>query len=179
MYALCGYLWSTHTKWLWTTTVNTVTIYDVHKWLLHHNYTQLGHPRFVGIPTNISASAGDNVTVTCSAFAVPEAEITWTHTSVSGVERSLAARTNVQISGNTITIFNVEYFQDGGKYTCTASNIHGSITTDAHLNLDCEFSLYRFMCIVNYHISSIHTTFSISTPVQYYLNTDNIDIVVT
>ena len=29
-----------------------------------------------------------------------------------------------------------------------------------------------------YHISSINTTFSISTPVWYYMNTNNIDIVV-
>ena len=32
------------------------------------------------------------------------------------------------------------------------------------------------MCIVNYRISSINTAFLISTPVRYYLNTDNIDI---
>ena len=106
------------------------------------------------MPTNISASAGDNVTFTCSAFAVPEAEITWTHTSVSGVERSLAARNNVQISGNIITIFNVEYFQDGGKYTCTASNSHGSIKTDAHLNLDCECSIYGDLCALLYVVKS-------------------------
>jgi len=92
--------------------------------------------------TNTSASAGSNITFTCSAFAVPEAMISWSHTSLSGVERNLTARTNVQITGNTIKIFNVEYFRDGGKYTCTAINRHGSIKTDAHLNLDCECDIY-------------------------------------
>ena len=98
----------------------------------------VGRPRFTDIPTNISASAGNNVTLICAAFAVPEAIIMWSHTSLSGVERDLNDRTNVQINGNAITISNVEYFQDGGKYTCTASNNHGSIKTDAHINLDCE-----------------------------------------
>lgn len=110
----------------------------------------LGRPRFINIPTNISASAGNNVTFACTAFAVPEAVITWSHTSLSGVERSLNTRTNVQIVGSTITVSNVEYFQDGGKYTCTASNNHGSIKTDAHLNLDCECSrtsvCYTYVC---------------------------------
>ena len=98
----------------------------------------IGRPRFTDIPTNISASAGNNVTLICTAFAVPEAIIVWSHTSLSGVERDLNDRTNVQINGNTITISNVDYFRDGGKYTCTASNNHGSIKTDAHINLDCE-----------------------------------------
>ena len=31
---------------------------------------------------------------------------------------------------------------------------------------------------MEYHVSSINTAFLISTPVQYYLNTNNIDIVV-
>ena len=52
--------------------------------------------------------------------------------------RNLTARTNVQISGNSISIFNVEYFQDGGKYTCTANNTHGVAKVDAFLNLDCK-----------------------------------------
>ena len=98
----------------------------------------LGSPRFTDTPTNISASAGSNVTLTCSAFAVPEPTITWSHTSLGGIERNLTARTNVEITGNTINIFNVEYFQDGGRYTCTANNTHGVRTVNAHLNLDCK-----------------------------------------
>lgn len=98
----------------------------------------IGSPRFTDVPTNISASAGNNVTFTCSAFAVPDPMITWSHTSLGGVERNLTARTNVQISGNVIKIFSVEYFRDGGKYTCTANNTHGVAAVNAFLNLDCK-----------------------------------------
>ena len=91
------------------------------------------------MPTNTSASAGSNITFTCSAFAIPEPAITWSHTSVGGIARNLTARSNVQITGNTITIFNVEYFQDGGKYTCTANNTHGVTAVNAFLNLDCKY----------------------------------------
>ena len=107
----------------------------------------LGSPRFTDVPTNISASAGNNVTFTCSAFAIPNPTITWSHTSLGGIERNLTARTNVQIYGNTIKIFNVEYFQDGGKYTCTANNTHGVTAVNAFLNLDCK-SINRIIVIL-------------------------------
>ena len=101
-------------------------------------FIYIGLPRFINVPTNISASAENNVTFTCIAFAVPEPVISWSHTSLGGVKRNLTARANVQISGNTITIFNVEYYRDGGKYTCTATNIHGTTEVNAFLNLDCK-----------------------------------------
>ena len=64
--------------------------------------------------------------------------ISWSHTSLGGIERNLTARTNIQITGGTIKIFDVEYFQDGGKYTCTANNTHGVTVVSAFLNLDCK-----------------------------------------
>ena len=54
--------------------------------------------------------------------------------------RNLTARTNVEINGNTITIYDVEYFRDGGKYTCTANNTHGVNKINAFLNLDCKLN---------------------------------------
>ena len=42
------------------------------------------------------------------------------------------------ISGDTLMIFHVDFFRDGGRYICTASNIHGSSSVNAHLNLDCK-----------------------------------------
>jgi len=43
------------------------------------------------------------------------------------------------INGDILMIYNVDYFRDGGRYTCTASNTHGSDSVNAHLNLDCKY----------------------------------------
>ena len=119
-------------------------------------YSILGPPRFVTVPTNTSASAGHNVTFTCTAFAVPQPMITWSHTSLGGIMRNLTARTNVLINGNTIQIFDVEYFQDGGEYTCTANNSHGVTETSAFLNLDCKYMYYSIRLILKYKNMYVH-----------------------
>ena len=58
------------------------------------------------------------------------------------------------------------------RYTrCTYVQVYTIVTPHP------SYSLTRYLCIA-YHISLINTAFSFSTPVQYYLNTNNIDIVV-
>jgi len=77
----------------------------------------------------------------CSAFGIPEPSISWSHISTSGVERNPETRDNVFVTGRLLNLINIDYFQDGGQYICTATNIHGSVNTTAYLNLDCKLTL--------------------------------------
>ena len=91
------------------------------------------------MPDNTSASQGNNITLRCSAFGIPEPLITWSHISNSGVERNPISRDNVYAVEDLLSITNIDYFQDGGQYICTASNIHGIVNATAYLTLDCKF----------------------------------------
>jgi len=105
---------------------------------IRHSLPSLGPPTFIDVPDNTSASQGNNITLRCSAFGIPEPLITWLHISNSGLERNPSRRDNVYAVRNLLSLTNIDYFQDGGQYICIASNIHGTVNASAYLTLDCK-----------------------------------------
>ncbi|KAI8497502.1 hypothetical protein Bbelb_248080 [Branchiostoma belcheri] len=85
-------------------------------------------PKFCHPPDPYPASIGDDVSLECSAFAVPN-KITFTW-SKNGTTLTNSSRLTVQSSGET-SILSISGVEEGdyGTYNCTAANEIGSSTT--------------------------------------------------
>ncbi|XP_035659260.1 nephrin-like [Branchiostoma floridae] len=85
-------------------------------------------PKFYPPPDPYPAAIGADVSMQCSAFAVPNSiAFTW---STNGTTLTNSSRLNIQSSRETsvLTIIGVEQV-DYGTYNCTAANIKGSSST--------------------------------------------------
>ncbi|XP_063888647.1 cell adhesion molecule Dscam2-like [Scylla paramamosain] len=84
---------------------------------------------------NVTAAWREDISLACGAVGVPEPILSWTHQGKP--IPSTNAHTNggpvVQRDG-TLTLGDLER-KDGGRYTCTATNTHGSDTVIYHLTV--------------------------------------------
>ena len=108
----------------------------------------LGPPDILVGPTSTIETDGNDVTLVCDAIASPQHNITWmfqrtnTGNTIMIINTSSPDPTMKYLidddvnstSFGTLTITDLQY-SDRGMYTCVAANIHGTVCTDAVVNV--------------------------------------------
>ena len=89
-------------------------------------------PRFRRPPVDKVQLIGENVTILCSAYAVPAPNITWLKNRVP-IDLNIQAVTAVystesHVTNSQLTILSLN-FSDTGEYSCMASNNLVSVQT--------------------------------------------------
>ena len=111
-----------------------------------HLYT--GPPDIIDPPVNTIEIDDNDVTLICTALALPQHNITWMYQRMrSNVGRDIistsSSDTNMKYlinntvnttSFGTLTITNLQY-DDRGIYTCVAANVHDAVSADAMVNV--------------------------------------------
>ncbi|KAF4086885.1 hypothetical protein AMELA_G00089470 [Ameiurus melas] len=80
---------------------------------------------------NATADYGESVTFTCRAYGSPEPNVTWHR---KGVELQESEQYAMRGRGTTLTIRNIRQ-DDGGSYTCKASNKAGDVQREIFLKV--------------------------------------------
>ncbi|XP_026769062.3 neural cell adhesion molecule 2 isoform X1 [Pangasianodon hypophthalmus] len=80
---------------------------------------------------NATADYGESVTFTCRAYGSPEPDVTWHR---KGVELQESEQYVMRARGTTLTIRNIKQ-DDGGSYTCKASNKAGDVQREIFLKV--------------------------------------------
>uniref|UniRef100_A0A8B9LMW0 Neural cell adhesion molecule 2 n=1 Tax=Astyanax mexicanus TaxID=7994 RepID=A0A8B9LMW0_ASTMX len=80
---------------------------------------------------NATADYGESVTFTCRAYGSPEPDVTWHR---KGVELQESEQYVMRARGTTLTIRNIKQ-DDGGSYTCKASNKAGEVQQEIVLKV--------------------------------------------
>uniref|UniRef100_A0AAR2ITJ8 Neural cell adhesion molecule 2 n=1 Tax=Pygocentrus nattereri TaxID=42514 RepID=A0AAR2ITJ8_PYGNA len=80
---------------------------------------------------NATADYGESVTFTCRAYGSPEPDVTWHR---KGVELQESEQYVMRARGTTLTIRNIKQ-DDGGSYTCKASNKAGEMQQEIFLKV--------------------------------------------
>ena len=93
----------------------------------------------VVVPTNVTFP--DNLTLTCTATAIPRPNITWYKDGaelMEGVQVSITSKEEGdRVLESTLTV--TSPFLDGiGSYTCTAENVVGTANSTAEVTVYCE-----------------------------------------
>ena len=89
---------------------------------------------------------GESITFTCSATAVPVPLITWSRLTYNNKSEQLTvSRGNVVVEGNMLTLNDVQYYQDTGNYSCTATNRQGISSTTNVLTVFGKFILVHVL----------------------------------
>ncbi|XP_065904077.1 hemicentin-1-like [Dysidea avara] len=107
-----------------------------------------GPPEIIDPPVDTAEIDDNDVTLICTAIALPQYNITWMYQRMrSDVGRDIistsSSDTNMKYLINntvnstnfgTLTITNLQY-DDRGIYTCVAANEHGAVSADAMVNV--------------------------------------------
>ena len=83
-------------------------------------------------PLDVVYDEGDNVTFTCSSLGGPNNTLQW-------------LKDGVELNGSTsenLTLVNITVIDDGGVYTCVASNAAGSDNASVSLNIRPVFIIH-------------------------------------
>ncbi|XP_051997917.1 neural cell adhesion molecule 2 isoform X2 [Xyrauchen texanus] len=91
-------------------------------------------PPVVSVPQqsfNATADYGESLTFTCRAYGSPEPNITWHR---KGVQLRESERYVTRARGTTLTVRNIQQ-DDGGSYTCKASNKAGEVENELFLKV--------------------------------------------
>ncbi|KAA0715592.1 Neural cell adhesion molecule 2 [Triplophysa tibetana] len=80
---------------------------------------------------NATADYGESVTFTCRAYGSPEPDVTWYR---KGVQLEESERYVMRARGTTLTVRNIQQ-NDGGSYTCKASNKAGEVEHELFLKV--------------------------------------------
>ncbi|XP_073767646.1 neural cell adhesion molecule 2 isoform X5 [Danio rerio] len=91
-------------------------------------------PPVVSVPQqsfNATADYGESVTFTCRAYGSPEPDVTWHR---KGVQLQESERYVMRARGTTLTVRNIQQ-DDGGSYTCRASNKAGEVEHELFLKV--------------------------------------------
>lgn len=91
-------------------------------------------PQFISRPADKTVTGGNSVTLKCSATGVPQPDISWQKDSGSDFPAARERRMHVDPDTDTYVITNVKA-EDMGVYTCSATNLAGSITTNISINV--------------------------------------------
>ena len=91
-------------------------------------------PQFLATPQDKTVQGGSNVKLKCSATGTPQPDISWQKDSGSDFPAARERRMHVDPDTDTYVIMNVKA-EDMGVYTCTATNLAGSITTNISINV--------------------------------------------
>ena len=91
-------------------------------------------PQFVLTPEDKTVTGGASVSLQCSAAGVPHPDISWQKDSGSDFPAARERRMHVEADTSTYVISNVQA-GDMGVYTCTATNLAGSVTTNTTLTV--------------------------------------------
>ena len=91
-------------------------------------------PQFIARPMDKTVTGGNSVTLKCSATGVPQPDISWQKDSGSDFPAARERRMHVDPDTDTYVITNVKA-EDMGVYTCSATNLAGSITTNISINV--------------------------------------------
>ena len=108
----------------------------------------IGPPEIIDPPVDTAEIDDNDVTLICTAIALPQYNITWMYQRMrSDVGRDIistsSSDTNMKYLINntvnstnfgTLTITNLQY-DDRGIYTCVAANEHGAVSADAMVNV--------------------------------------------
>ena len=92
-----------------------------------------------------SVPLGGSITLPCSASAIPQPVITWSRITHYGTENILESSGNLSIDGNNLTVSNVQYFEDDGNYTCTATNSRGTSTAIGRLKVHGTYVAHHYV----------------------------------
>ncbi|XP_051565368.1 neural cell adhesion molecule 2 isoform X3 [Myxocyprinus asiaticus] len=91
-------------------------------------------PPVVSVPQqsfNATADYGESVTFTCRAYGSPEPDVTWHR---KGVQLQESEQYVMRARGTTLTVRNIQQ-DDGGSYTCKASNKAGEVENELFLKV--------------------------------------------
>ena len=91
-------------------------------------------PQFELTPEPETVGGGGSVTLKCSASGYPQPKISWQKDSGSDFPAARERRIKVDPETNTYVITNVKA-EDMGVYTCTATNLAGSISTNVSISV--------------------------------------------
>ena len=91
-------------------------------------------PQFELTPEAETVQGGSSVTLKCSASGYPQPKISWQKDSGSDFPAARERRIKVDPETNTYVITGVKA-EDMGVYTCTATNLAGSISTNVSINV--------------------------------------------
>ena len=91
-------------------------------------------PQFVLTPEDKTVTGGTSVSLKCSATGVPMPDISWQKDSGSDFPAARERRMHVDPDTNTYVITSVKA-DDMGVYTCSATNLAGSITTNTTITV--------------------------------------------
>ena len=91
-------------------------------------------PQFVLTPEDKTVTGGTSVTLKCSATGFPMPDISWQKDSGSDFPAARERRMHVDPDTNTYVIKNVKA-DDMGVYTCSATNLAGSVTTNTSITV--------------------------------------------
>lgn len=90
------------------------------------------HPAVEVLPSLLELLTGSTATFTCVPSGDPTPLITWYNEN--SIDVSSLGDARVQVVGGTLTINNITS-SDSQLYTCTASNVVGSNSATAELNV--------------------------------------------
>ena len=97
-------------------------------------------PRILSSLQDVTIQAGKRLVLICNTSADPAAQISWMKDNLQLSERSELGQDNA-----TLTIEST-VFDDGGKYSCVATNRQGNASSSAII----EVQGTGFSCIVRY-----------------------------
>uniref|UniRef100_A0A672LDM9 Neural cell adhesion molecule 2 n=1 Tax=Sinocyclocheilus grahami TaxID=75366 RepID=A0A672LDM9_SINGR len=107
-------------------------------------------PPVVSVPQqsfNATADYGESVTFTCRAYGSPEPDITW-HRYDKLI--TIAAKSG---SCTTLTVRNIQH-DDGGSYTCKASNKAGEVEHELFLKVFGEDTFFYWVSLIVYYVTA-------------------------
>ena len=102
-----------------------------------HIYIYIGIPKFVNTPRSIVVMSGETGMLSCLAFSIPTPVITWYRliNNNDTMEILPGSYSNVIVDNITLTINDVEYYQDEGYYLCQANNYLQTISAVSFLKV--------------------------------------------
>lgn len=96
-----------------------------------------GIPVLIEEPENTVVKAGENGMLICSATSIPAPIITWYRLTNDNATMEVlpGSFSNILIDDTTLTVNNIEYYQDEGYYVCQASNYLQTISAVSFLKV--------------------------------------------
>ncbi|XP_062505173.1 basement membrane-specific heparan sulfate proteoglycan core protein-like isoform X2 [Corticium candelabrum] len=86
-------------------------------------------PKFNKIPLSAQIKPKETAKLDCTAIGVPEPKVTWTK---NGQSLAVVSNNHISLVGTQLVILSASP-EDSGNFTCTATNIVGSISTSVTL----------------------------------------------
>ena len=88
--------------------------------------------------SQVSVSQGDPVTIDCNYEGYPEPEVKWLH---NNIEVSFSDK-YIEMDNGSLYITSMDA-EDEGTYTCTVTNVFGSVKTDVSLTFLGDLGKYH------------------------------------